>query len=179
MNTKNNEVKDIVSEFIKDMDDNSEVGYAKLERIWGGETTIRSCSGVTEREIEYAKKGEMAFLTLIKDATEEHSDHLWICLDDGTIYNDRLDLVAIGEGVGKVNKEIVKMLLPIYKKYYLDNAEGYLKARSQFVGVRDGFSVMAKRFGVLPWALDERMDCGGKVRFIKDKSELENRLFHK
>ena len=171
---------EIVKSFIKGMKKNADVTYVRNDEDWGVGNRVMNCQGVDARRLGYVAKEGGVFLMLEQDYMVDEPELLFISMDNGEIYRE-----WNGEVVGKMNKNAVKTLLPIYKKYYLDDAQRYLKERTHFVGVRDDFSVMAKKKGVLTWELAELPydvspieDTKGFVRFFKgSRKEFCNRIY--
>ena len=149
--------------FIKRMKDRqSQVKYYGIDRKYN---TLISIGGrVYDNENEWGEEfglWEEVCLVFEINAYSDYTSRLFVSLEDGSVYVEDATCSNLfaKKPLCRIDKEIAKILLPLYKKFYLD---GYSKAlshvESECVGIRDGFSVLCNDLGVLPW------DCQGDVR---------------
>ena len=146
------------------------VDYSNIEIDCGGSDRFY-WNEKTNSEHNPRRSNEKSHL-FVRFSVDVHED-LFVDMRTGEGYYAK-DGMNPALRLGDLDDEGFKILLPIYKKLYLDSYEKFfaddfwLEAANKtgdkdikFLGIRDWFSVKANELGVLPW------ECQGVVREVK------------
>lgn len=153
-NNKMNEYSELVKTFLYTMEKNEyfKVGYYATDEKYA--PSRYPCDKVTKKDVENKNPIWLGFLY---DVTDINYTALWIDMRTG-------EMDINGFKIGKIDGDIVKMLMPYYNDFYLSKWEGLYeddKVEEDVVGIRDDFSLMADKMDVLlPYGI-----CGEVRKF--------------
>ena len=162
-------IAETIKNFVNRLNNGSQVWYVSLDRKVNA---VAKYSARVYKGECVCRPGEENFVEFVKEPLNDYSERLYVSLDTGAIYGNPMNPLGaydLNTPICHIDKEIAQILLTFYKDRYLEpwcaNIKMLLEQDSDFaenfVGIRDGFSVLCNDLGVLPW------NCDGDIRKVQ------------